>query len=174
MSLLKEVYRDNDIRGRIAEYLCLANHTYVTPQMFYDRHASLFETRPRPDYRTKIDAGGRPYILNENISLLNERIVGSEFDTDELWNADKIRGLIANCLNLATQLRSEHGENAEGSANTQTEEAQGMRTALHHYLRWAIMGGSTGPAVADCMVLLGRHATRQRLQEAVTLLEPPK
>lgn len=56
-------------------------------------------------------------------------------------------------------------------------EAQGERNesqkkevnrAVNQYLRWAIAGGSSGPGIAETLVLLGRDVTLQRLKDAAS------
>ena len=43
-----------------------------------------------------------------------------------------------------------------------------VNKAVNQYLRWAVAGGSSGPGIAETMVLLGRAVTLQRLEDAAS------
>jgi hypothetical protein len=52
------------------------------------------------------------------------------------------------------------------NANPITPDQKSWHQALHHYLRWALVGGAPGPSSAATMELLDRDVCVQRIQEA--------
>lgn len=44
--------------------------------------------------------------------------------------------------------------------------AKQWKSHLYHYLRWALLGGRTGPGIAETLDLLGPETSRQRIQSA--------
>ncbi|KAK3940343.1 mitochondrial putative glutamate--tRNA ligase [Diplogelasinospora grovesii] len=79
---------------------------------------------------------------------------------DNLWTTEHLRGL------------------AENAASNFITYADGNETrnksAGYKFLRWALMGGDHGPALAAVMKLLGREETMFRLESAARSLEASK
>ena len=73
---------------------------------------------------------------------------------EELWTRDIHR---SNLLSL----------HARGSPDGQISPGEKRwKGELYHYLRWAVLGGATGPSIPETMEILGRAACVQRIQDA--------
>ena len=183
--------KNQDLRNRIAEFMKTVPESYTTAREFYERHIALFEPIERPKY-VPSKASNDPNLLwdTTSISLLNQEVLDQLELGNLSWNPKEIRQKIVNNSISFTGIKriirdfdektpnmspEEHMNHfIEGPDGGDSEWKRSFSNAALHYLRWAIVGGKSGPGVADCMVLLGRDETALRIEEAARILNLPE
>ena len=163
--------KDTDLRNRIATFMRLAPETYYTPEDFYERQIALFEPVERPELNPLNENDGqKPALTPNDVQTTNSYLITAASSKVFLWTAAKIKELLSEAIHDASFVGREEKGYPKVAKGRDLELEQRHSVAMQHYLRWALMGGKPGPAVADCMVLLGREETKRRLQEAAMIL----
>ena len=166
-----------DLRNRLAAFMRSAPEAYTTPKDFYNRHIALFQHVERPGLTTVKDSHGQKFtFLPTHLSQLFQ-VFRSQGGTD-LWTIPEIKNLIKNVIHDASisralvKVRQENGDDEMGTVFEEKEPGdmemeQRYSAAVHHFLRWAVMGGRPGAGVAEAMVFLGKEETGRRIREAL-------
>lgn len=173
--------KDTDLRNRIAAFMHLVPETYTTPKDFYERHIALFEPVERPKYAPTKDKNGQELSWDVDwLSSINDIFTKPSSKDSTPWTASKTKELVNRAISSLSRVLASHtATNKEGTFESTDalkagpEDEQLYSAAVHHYLRWAIVGGKPGPAVAACMVLLGREETSKRIQDAAKIYSIP-
>ncbi|KEF60924.1 glutamyl-tRNA synthetase [Exophiala aquamarina CBS 119918] len=140
---------DRQLRDVVASMLRLRFLTYDTPADYADNLCILFKDPPEvmPDFP----------IAPEHIHLVHYLQIAATALTlvpKEQWT-DSVHH--ANLTELET--RPDH-----------TISTTDWKKLLYQYLRWAVLGQKDGPAVSQCMEILGRETCLARIQQANTKL----
>ncbi len=174
--------KDTELRNRIAAFMRLVPESYITPKDFYERHIALFEPVERPKYVPIKDNNGQELEWEVKwLSLLNQQFTNPPSKDSTPWTASETKELVDSAIDHMLSNAALHrttkkaGESKESESSTvSNDEEQLYNAAVHHYLRWAITGGNPGPAMAHCMVLLGREETSRRIEDAARILGIPR
>ncbi|SLM38327.1 glutamyl-trna synthetase [Lasallia pustulata] len=153
---------DRNPRSYIAALLRVDSRHYSTPREFFQRNSYFFY----PVNREALDQAGMVFPA----SFL------SRISTTD-WTVSNIKTAIDDVI--ATGVASSEGPSAmatQGEGNEMpvgrdlsfTPRRKEVSKAVNQYLRWAVAGGSSGPGIAESMVLLGRDVTLKRLEEAAS------
>lgn len=176
---LKE--KDTDLRNRIAAFMHLVPETYTTPKDFYERHIALFEPIERPKYAPRKDKNGQELLWDVDwLSSINDIFTKPSSKDSTPWTASETKELVNRAISSLSRVLASHTATNKAGTSESTEALKAgpedehlYSAAVHHYLRWAIVGGKPGPAVAACMVLLGREETSKRIQDAAKIYSIP-
>jgi glutamyl-tRNA synthetase len=170
--------KDIEFRNRIAAFMRLVPEAYTTPKNFYERHIALFELVERPKYIPTKDNNGQELVWNvDSLSSINDVFTKPPSRDSTPWTASETKELVNRAISSLSILSALHTTTDKAGTFEKTEALKAgseeeylYNAAVNHYLRWAIMGGKPGPAVADSMVLLGREETMKRMQDAARIL----
>jgi glutamyl-tRNA synthetase len=97
----------------------------------------------------------RPSLTTGNRSILKRLRISAATLTlvpEEIWDE------ATHSANLALLMQ----QDVEDAGLSEKE----WKKELHHYLRWALLGGLPGPSIVSCMEILGRKICVERLQSA--------
>ena len=167
--------KDTDLRNRIAAFLRLVPKLYYTPKDFYERYIALFEPVERPELNPLSENNGQKSAFTKNdVQITNTHLITAASNKAFLWTAPNIKKLLSVDIHDASFVGREEKGHSKVPKGEDPEAEQWYSAAVHRYLRWALMGGKSGPAVADSMVLLGREETERRLGEAAMILGIPE
>lgn len=167
--------KDTDLRNRIAAFLRLVPKLYYTPKDFYERYIALFEPVERPELNPLSENNGQKSAFTKNdVQITNTHLITAASNKAFLWTAPNIKKLLSVDIHDASFVGREEKGHSKVPKGEDPEVEQWYSAAVHRYLRWALMGGKSGPAVADSMVLLGREETERRLGEAAMILGIPE
>ncbi|KAI4134379.1 MAG: hypothetical protein LQ347_001580 [Umbilicaria vellea] len=146
------VVRDRDPRTYIADILRLDAKHYSTPREFLQRSSYFFH----PVNRGKFDQAWKIAPASAFSSIPS---IG--------WTIPNLKKAIHDIVaSGCASIQETSGMEAQGERNESQKKE--VNRAVNQYLRWAIAGGSSGPGIAETLVLLGRDVTLQRLKDAAS------
>ena len=153
----------HDLKDRVAEVLRLDPTNYTTSREFFARNKYFFLPIPRTPFQPFEEGDPANDILDEHLAIINEEIANASSD---MWKFPAIGDLLNN---IAKEISKTVDKNKNSNLFTQAhdpENPKAMGSALNRYLRWAALGLYSGPPVHRSLMILGRHQTLQRLQQA--------
>ena len=127
--------------------------SYTPLASFFERHRSFFQFDLQRD--------GVDDIPQDHAELIAEAYQRLHGIPPSNWTKEKIH----HQLDLVTSSVKQSGMKA--AENATSSEARKISKDLMHALRKIVMASRPGPSMADCMQILGRGTTLERLSRAV-------
>ena len=148
---------DDELSQRAATLLLVDAANYITPQGFFERNAHFFCRKTERPYARRPD----DYLLKRDICVIERQF--QEIPV-ERWNEDSLKKVF-DCV------IDEMWKAWEVDRDRDSSRMRECRNAIQHFLRWALVGGSPGPALIFSMSLLGRDVSLARIKDATAAFQ---
>jgi len=150
------IHPSNEFRSVIESMLSKTAQHYTTPAEYLAKQSYMLFSEPRehaPYHQSTIDT-----IILDHLSDIKKAF--SKIPPDK-WNmaelSKTLNGFIDNVV----------AETSTGQSPQEGDEmAKKIKSGVYGYIRWAVVGGVSGPVMALTMSIIGRKNTLQRLDNA--------
>ncbi|KAG8530319.1 uncharacterized protein KY384_004821 [Bacidia gigantensis] len=139
---------DHELEALIRAMLSKNPKYYTDATAFFEWHKDCFCARPRDAFEEKFR---HPAMLCE-VSLVREHV---ETLSADQWDVPSLKNLTLNASSIFPDTNLDDQSSSKG-----------FNQCLLYYLRWALLGGRSGPGLPDTMMYLGREETLRRLASA--------
>ena len=151
---------DDELSQRAAALLLVDAANYITSQGFFERNAHFFCCKTGRSYAHRPD----DYLLKRGICLIEGQFQQIPV---EMWNEDSVKRAFDCVIDEMSKVW-------EVDRDRDPSGTRECRTAVQHFLRWALTGGSPGPALIFSMSLLGRDVSLARIEDAAAAFKTLK
>ncbi|KAL9612519.1 MAG: hypothetical protein Q9167_002904 [Letrouitia subvulpina] len=173
--ICEELQSASNLKNRVINLFQLVGPRYVNPLTLFNDYEYFFRPLDHLEYKSVSNPVVRN-LLEGILPLVRQEI---SVISSEDWDSAVLKTTIQHVVDTITQQRShvldETGNDSSTPGKIVIQEkilrSKSVYKAVHHYLRWAIAFGRSGPPMHDTMAVIGRKECIQRLANAEKLID---